>query len=253
MKKFLVILMVIAMASVLFVGCTTPPTPEPEPEPTPTPTPTVQTDTPIITLIDGGNCVLSSTATQYIGALTVTAVAPIGSVVKLYVNDVWVGTGVAAAGIAGPIAAIGTIADGVKTIYVTATLSGFAVSEKSTIYTATLDTVAPNIASVVADSSAQTITVTFNKAVNTGTVAAEVLLTARNLLNYKLDGNVLTVASVATKISSTVISINVLADPLVFVSNDGDVFVLACKDIEDTLGNAMADTFTTTYVGVVVP
>jgi len=41
MKKFLVILMVIAMVSVLFVGCTTPPTPTPTPEPEPEPVPVV--------------------------------------------------------------------------------------------------------------------------------------------------------------------------------------------------------------------
>lgn len=245
MKKFLIILMVVAMASVLFVGCTTPPTPEPEPEPTPTPT--VKTDTPIITLINGAQFDVSSTATQRINDFNVVAVAPVGSVLKLYVNDVWVGTGSAGAGgVSAAITTTATIADGVKTIYVTAQASGLAVSEKSTIYTATLDTTAPKIASVVADSSANTITVTFDSAVVTTAAGAT---SARLLANYEIAGAAFTAGTI-TAVSSTVVLVTA---PAPVVATGGTVFILGCANIADTLGNAMAAAFTEVYVGATTP
>jgi len=172
MKKFLVILMVVAMASVLFVGCTTPPTPTPEPEPTPTPTPTVQTDIPYITAVAGIS--ILSTSTQYIDAdetLTVTGVGVAGAIVKLYIDDVYAGVGSTGAG--GDFNTIGitgiTLTEGVRVLHVTATLPGLAESDASTKYTFTYDATAPTIASVVGDSTNGYITVTFSEAVASAT------------------------------------------------------------------------------------
>jgi len=247
MKKFLVILMVVAMASFLFVGCV-PTTPAEEEVVVPEEVPVVaKTDTPIITLINGAQFDVSSTATQRINDFNVVVVAPVGSVLKLYVNDVWVGTGSAGAGgVSAAITTIATIADGVKTIYVTAQASGLAVSEKSTIYTATLDTVAPKIASAVADSSANTITVTFDSPVVTTAAGAT---SARLLANYEIAGAAFTAGTI-TKVSSTVVLITA---PAPAVAAAPAVFILACANIADTLGNAMAATFTETYVGVTTP
>lgn len=246
MKKFLVILMVVAMASFLFVGCI-PTTPETEEEVAEEEVAVAKTDTPIITVINGAQFDVSSTATQRINAFNVVAVAPVGSVIKLYVNDVWVGTGSAGAGgVSAAITTTATIADGVKTIYVTAQASGLAVSEKSTIYTATLDTVAPKIASAVADVSAQTITVTFDSPVVTTATGAT---SARLLANYEIDGAVFTAGTI-TAVSSTVVLITA---PTPVVAASPTVFILACANIADKLGNAMAATFTETYVSVTTP
>jgi len=110
MKKFLVILMVVAMASVLFVGCTTPPTPDPDPDPTPTPV-VVVSATPVLTAVNTIAGVLivdpTSTSTQYmniaqVGAsILVTGTAPSESLVKIYLGDVAVGPAVAETSTAG--------------------------------------------------------------------------------------------------------------------------------------------------------
>ena len=185
MKKFLVILMVVAMASVLFVGCTTPPTPEPEPEPTPTPepepepeptpTPTVQTDIPYITGVVGIS--ILSSLTQYLDAdegplLAVSGVGVSGAIIKLYIDDVYAGVGSTDSG--GAFASITvtalTLAEGAgKTLHVTATLPGLAESDASTAYTFTYDKTAPTIASVLGDSTNGYITVTFSEAVASAT------------------------------------------------------------------------------------
>ena len=175
MKKFLVILMVLAMASVLFVGCTTPPTPDPDPDPDPEPTPTVQTDIPYITGVVGISILSSST--QYLNAtagplLAVSGVGVSGAIVKLYIDDVYAGVGSTGSG--GTFSAIGvtgiTMAEGAdKTLHVTATLPGLAESDASTAYTFTYDATAPTIASVVGDSTSGWITVTFSEAVASST------------------------------------------------------------------------------------
>ena len=262
MKKFLVILMVVAMASVLFVGCTTPPTPEPEPEPTPTPTPTVQTETPYISNIDtaGEVVVLGATTTQYLyDTPTVTGVGVAGAIIKVYIDGVQTGVGTSGAngafgtGVAGggiPVTFV-TLTDGVKVLHVTATLPGFAESNASTKYTFTLDTAAPKIASVVADSSLQTITVTFDKKVTGASAAAGNGTSATLNTNYQLNGAALTAA--CTKISSKVVEFNTITFPVPGVDNSGTIFVLACRNIVDTSGNNMATTFTETYVGVTTP
>ncbi len=172
MKKFLVILMVLAMASFLFVGCTTPPTPDPDPDPEPEPTPTVQTDIPYITAVAGISILSSST--QYIDAtetVTVTGVGIAGAIVKLYIDDVYAGVGSTGSG--GAFTTIGitgiTLAEGVRVLHVTATLPGLAESDASTAYTFTYDATAPTIASVVGDSTNGYITVTFSEAVTSAT------------------------------------------------------------------------------------
>jgi len=188
MKKFLIILMVLAMASVLFVGCTTPPTPEPEPEPEPTPTPTVKTETPYITGVGSGLAAvsLSSTATQYSNSPTTSGVAVAGAIIKLYVDDVQVG--VANSGSTGSYEAGVTMVDlteGVSVLYTTATQPGLAESDPSDKITFTYDETAPAIASVAGDSSACTIKVTFDGDVETyDSTSNKYETSALNPLNY---------------------------------------------------------------------
>jgi len=163
MKKFLVILMVVAMASVLFVGCTTPPTPEPEPEPEPTPTPIVSA-TPVLTDVQTSLGVsifdVTSTATLYmniaeVGAsILVTGTAPSESLVKIYLGDVAVGPAVAEASTAGlwtvAIAKSSLGDDGVKVLTAKVTEVGLAESAASNAVTFTLDTVRPSATTLAA-------------------------------------------------------------------------------------------------------
>jgi len=162
MKKLIIVLMVVAVASFLFVGClpdtVTPVTPT---EPV-TPT-AAKTDTPYIT--DIGGISLYSTDTQYTGSLLTDGVGVANAIIKLYIDDVQVGVGTT--GDDGTFAEIGAtlskVTEGVRVVYVTATAPGLAESDASTKYTLTYDYTAPALASAVADSSDNTITVTFSE------------------------------------------------------------------------------------------
>jgi len=167
MKKFLVILMVLAMASVLFVGCTTPPTPTPEPEPTPTPTPIVSA-TPVLTdvLTSLGVSIfdVTSTATLYMNiaeagaSILVTGTAPSESLVKIYLGDVAVGPAVAETTTAGiwvvAIAKSSLGDDGVKVLTAKVTEVGLAEGAASNAVTFTLDTVRPSATTLAATADA---------------------------------------------------------------------------------------------------
>ncbi len=180
MKKFLVFLMLVAMASFLFVGCLPSVTPAVEEEEEVVAeeeeeeevVEAAQTDAPYITAVAGINILSSST--QYIDAdetLTVTGVGIAGAIIKLYIDDVYAGVGSTGSG--GAFTTIGitgiTLAEGVRVVHVTATLPGLAESDASTAYTFTYDKTAPTIASVAGDSSSNYITVTFSEAVANAT------------------------------------------------------------------------------------
>jgi len=155
MKKFIIVLMVVAVASFLFVGCL-PTTPETPTEPTEPTEPTVAaTVAPIITAIPGIS--LTSTATQYINAteaavVTVAGTAPTYSEVKVYVDDVCAGT--ADVGVTGTflvvVAEADLGADGEKVIYATAKEAAIDVSAHSVEYAFVLDQVAPSATTLAA-------------------------------------------------------------------------------------------------------
>ena len=155
MKKLLVILMVVAMASFLFVGClgdgVTPPVDD-EDEEDVTP-PAVATATPVITAIAGIN--IASSAVRYINnaeaaLVVVTGTAEAYSEVKVYINGTVADTGLARANATFDVvmakADLGT--DGLKLLHVTATLTGFDESADSTGYLFILDTDDPDISAV---------------------------------------------------------------------------------------------------------
>jgi len=166
MKKFLIILMVLAMASVLFVGCTTPPTPTPTP--TPTPDPATVSATPVLTDVQTSLAVsifdVTSTATLYmniaeVGAsILVTGTAPSESLVRIYLDDVAVGPAVAEATVAGlwsvAIAKSSLGDDGVKVMTAKVTEVGLAESAASNAATFTLDTVRPSATTLAATAAA---------------------------------------------------------------------------------------------------
>ncbi|TFB08537.1 hypothetical protein E3V08_03490 [Candidatus Atribacteria bacterium MT.SAG.1] len=156
MKKFIIVLMVLVVASVLLVGClpTTPdPTPDPTADPTPDPTPT--TVAPIITSVgeaDDGYV----NKVEAANGIVVEGTAPTYSEIKVYINGITAGTGDSEANgewevvIAKADLEKAAKGDGDKTLYATAEEPGLAVSASSNVETFKLDTAAPQILSVKA-------------------------------------------------------------------------------------------------------
>lgn len=158
MKKLLIILMVVAMASFLFVGClgdgVTPPVDDDE-EDEDEDVGVTATVAPVITAIAG--LVITSSSTQYINAteaavVIVEGTAPTYSEVKVYIDDVTAGT--ANVGDTGTftvvVAEADLGADGDKVLYATAKEAALDVSAHSVEYAFILDQVAPGIDSVAA-------------------------------------------------------------------------------------------------------
>ena len=231
MKKLIIVLMVAAMASFLFVGClpTTPVTPV-----TPV-TPTIKTDTPYITNI--GTISLSSILTQYTGTPpAVSGVGVAGAIIKVYIDGVQSGvgsTGTTGAFTAIPVTMV-TLTEGVKKLYVTATQPGLAESDKSTEYTFTYDKTKPKLASAVGDSSAQTITVTFSEDVdmNLSTTTATFAKSALNFANWTLNGSALTSSDIFSKISDKVVRITSATAITINLS-----YYVGCLNVEDLAEN----------------
>jgi len=158
MKKLLMILMVIAMVSFLYTGCTptTPAEEEAEEE-------LVPTDTPTISSISGID--ITSDSTQYANSseaengITVEGSAATGAEVKVYIND-------AAVAATADVTANGTWAliiteselgdDGEKTVYAVASEVGLA-DATSTSYDFTLDTDAPGISSIACTANVEAV------------------------------------------------------------------------------------------------
>ena len=247
MKKFLVILMVVAMASFLFVGCLPGVTPgvddDEEDEDV-----GVKTDTPYIT--DAGAVSILATATQYINAVTgsgkeltdfkVDGVGVAGAIIKLYINDVYAGVGSTGAGgkFDDVIVSAITVTEGANKFYVTATVPGLAESDKSTEYPFTYDKTKPTIASVVGDSSSSYITVTFSEAVKATTVVAAAWTYGSNALTYNAPAE--TPSAIATPTTTTAIlyeATTPLADAL--ATDDCLSVTCATTAVADLAGNLM--------------
>ena len=241
MKKFLVILMVVAMTSFLFVGCLPGVTPgvddDEEDEDV-----GVKTDTPFITAT--GFDILATT-TEYINDIDdvlVDGVGVAGAIIKLYIDDVYVGIG--STGVGGTFDNIavtgGTVTEGAKTLYVTATLPGLAESDKSTEYTFTFDETAPTIASVAGDSTNGYITVTFSDPVDADSVLAAGW--TYDIDNFYVDPAVAgSVVTTIVVVSSTTAR---LYEPVagVAILNATDLFLSVTCDapaITDLAGNEM--------------
>lgn len=166
MKKLLIMLMVIAMASFLLVGCVgegvvVDEEEEEEEEEVTAPT----TVAPIITSVSDID--ITSSATQYVNkaeaadGIVVNGTAPTYSEVKVYINGITAGTGDAGAnGVFQVVVAnadlikAGLKVDGAKTLYATAIEAGLAESGKSNEVLFTLDTAAPKIKAVKARAGA---------------------------------------------------------------------------------------------------
>lgn len=161
MKKLLIILMVIAMVSFLYAGCT-PTTPAEEAEEVEEEE-LVPTDTPTISSISGID--ITSDSTQYVNSseaengIMVEGSAATGAEVKVYIND-------AAVAPTADVTATGTWSliiteselgdDGEKTVYAVASEVGLA-DATSTSYDFILDTDAPGVSSIACTANLEAI------------------------------------------------------------------------------------------------
>ena len=228
MKKLLIMLIVIAMASFLFVGClgTTPPIDPDEPdEPEPV---LLLTVTPVIRGIADvvGAPVISlySSATQYMNGaevadgILVYGFAPKYSEVNIYVGGVIVGTGTAYGGdeeFTVFVDGDNLGADGAKTLYATAKELGFAESDPSTEYAFILDTVAPEMVEVAArfediEEYPGTVTATFSEELDKNTAEDEDDWTVANINLFEFDGGDLEVSS-PELISANVVGLEIVS------------------------------------------
>ncbi|MCK4309555.1 MAG: hypothetical protein KAW42_06235 [Candidatus Atribacteria bacterium] len=150
MKKFLIMLMVVAMASFLFVGClgggVTPPVDDEDEDEEPVVPTTV---TPIIQVVlDAADGYVN--AAEAADGILVNGTAPTLSEVKIYIDGICAGTGdVGVTGIFNVVIATDDLgADGAKILHATATDVGLPESDPSNLIEFELDTAAPKIASV---------------------------------------------------------------------------------------------------------
>ena len=244
MKKLIIVLMVAAMASFLFVGCL-PTTPETPVTPVTPVTPTVKTDTPIITSIDDVSFI--STSTQYTADIVVDGIGVTGAFIKLYVDGVYVGIGTTGnTGVFEDLkVTLAKITEGVKKIYVTATAPGLAESDKSTEYTVTYDATKPKLASIVADSSDAGITVTFSEDVNMNlsTTATTFAKSALNYANWKVNGTALTSSDIITRVSDKVVKISKGITA-------GTFYYVGCTGVYDLAGNYISIESVATAIGM---
>jgi len=268
MKKFLVILMVVAMASFLFVGCLPGVTPPGDDEGEDEDVGAATSTAPVITSITDNDTVpaavisLYSSSTQYMNktevyyGILVTGNAPKYSEVNVYVDDVVVGTGVAYGTnetFTVFVAKADLGADGAKTLYATATESGLAESAASTEYAFTLDVVKPAIASVKADSGDGTITITFNDVVNTVTsatytTALPLANSALTTTNYEFGDGVSGTLTAASAVSTKIVMFTATIS-----STLGTSFWVSCTGVGDLAGNTISTSAPSVYTGITVP
>jgi hypothetical protein len=171
MKKFLVILMVVAMASFLFVGCLPGVTPDVDDEEeeeevvvvttTVAPIITSITDNPVAPTVPADIISLTATtvymnATEVALGIIVNGTAPTYSEVKVYIDDICAGT--ANVGDSGTfsvvVAKVDLGSDGEdKVLYATAKEAALPVSAHSVEYAFILDTVKPKATTLAASAS----------------------------------------------------------------------------------------------------
>lgn len=254
MKKLIIVLMVVALSSFLFVGClgVTPPVDDVDDDVDDV-VDAAKTDTPFITAT--GFSILATT-TQYITAATTVSVDGVGvagAIIKLYIDGVYAGVG--STGTGGAFSGIGitgiTLTEGVKKLYVTATVPGLAESDKSTEYTVTYDKTSPTIVSVVGDSSSSYITVTFSEAVKATTVVAATWTYSASATVYA-DPTTAAVTAISTP-SATTARLNEVATGSNYTIQTG--YLLSVKSsttaVTDLAGNAMV--IPVVVFGTVVP
>ena len=225
MKKFLVILMVVAMASFLFVGCI-PTTPEEtaEEEEEEEVVVVATSATPVLTAVETSAAVsifdVTSTSTLYMNkaeagsSILVKGTAPSESLVTIYLDDVAIASAVGETAVTGlwtvAIAESSLGADGAgKKLHATVTEVGLAESAASNSVTFTLDTVLPSATTLAATANAVvgatggTATVTTGGTATATTTGVLAGVTAGNIVTGTWTINILGITGVAANVSIT--------------------------------------------------
>ena len=277
MKKLIIVLMVVAMASFLFTGCLKGVTTDTTTDTTTTTVTVPATKAPIITwvsdnplnpLAQAGVMSLTSTAAQYVNkaqsarGIVIHGTAPTYSEVKVYLDGIVAGTADTLAG--STWSCVITLSelgkDGAKTVHATAIEPGCTESKKSNEVKFTLDRTPPKMTSVAAYFAAAHYKVGFSEDVNidvdisvaTGTPASALnpanwsaaMAAAANtifgLQALKAPPAVI-VGDVFTAVSTNVIKIEPAAAPTSnpIVAAD-DSYALFCWNIVDVAGNPIA-------------
>ena len=280
MKKLLIMLMVVAMASFLFVGClpgvvTDVDVVEDE-EPVVTPLVTVA---PVIGYVEGVS--LTSTAAQYVskaeatGGIWVLGTAPTYSEVKVYIGPIVAGTADTLAGstwsVLIDLSELGD--DEAKTVHAVAKEPGKEESVKSNEVEFTLDQTLPTASVVVRVVEPAYFRVTFSEAVNVSaainTTAIGPWPSALNPNNWAACGDpfiaygtasvdFITLVSDKEILYSPVVADSPIAQPFVTPPVINLVYYVCVRSVEDEAGNAIAGATTTILTsariyGVVLP
>lgn len=258
MKKLIIVLMMVAMASFLFVGClsgtTTPATTT-----TTTTTPTVTTPVtkaPVITAV--GGVVLTSSATQYVNrgespvtGIVVSGTAPTYSEIKVYLDGKVAGTADATAAglwaVTITLTELGT--DGAKVLDADAKEPGADASAKSNEVKFILDRKLPTMTSVAGYIGADHYKVNFSEAVDISIdYVTGASTSALDFANWDVNGTVLVADDILTAVSTRVIkfelpttSASTVNSPAIWTATS-QVYSFECDNVEDVAGNPISAT-----------
>lgn len=262
MKKLIIVLMMVAMASFLFVGClsgTTTPDTTTDTTTDTTPPPVV-TKAPVITFVTG--VTLTSSATQYVNrndspvtGIIVSGTAPTYTEVKVYLNGKVAGTSDATwAGLWSVTITLTELGvDEAKTLYAVAIEPGADESVKSNEVKFTLDRKLPTMTSVAGYDGADHYKVNFSEAVDISIdFVTGASTSAIDFANWDINGTTLEAADILTAVSTKVIKFELLGLVTSFANSPAALVILAipsalvysieCDNVEDVAGNPISAT-----------
>jgi hypothetical protein len=252
MKKLIIVLMVVAMASFLFTGCLKGVTTDTTTDTTTTTVTVPATKAPVITAVTGVS--LTSTATQYVNkaespvtGIVVGGTAPTYSEVKVYLDGIVAGTADTLAG--STWSCVITLSelgkDGAKTVHATAEEPGCTESKKSNEVKFILDRTPPKMTSVAAYwTGIGHYKIGFSEDVDISVDVVANPQSALNPLNWSVTmaappNTIFAVGDMFTAVSTKVISIVPLGSGN-FPTAIGASYAIYSWLIEDVAGNTIA-------------
>jgi len=254
MKKLLIMLMVVTMASFLFVGCLgiTPPIDPDDPDDPLEPTSTAPAIIGIYEIGGAASLIVDPTATdtEYIDkteadfiVVSVLGIAGPEALIQVYIGSAVLPIALGEAGKTGFFEVFMTISslgdDGAKTLYATATEVALDESASSNVVNFTLDTAAPEIVSVTADISKGTVIVTFDEAIDEEFAEDETLWAVEIVICAAITAvDVDTAELISPKVVELGVTYTVAG-----VEAVDDKILVTCETIEDLAGNLGTDYF----------
>lgn len=252
MRKFLIMLMIVAMVSFLFVGCfgVTPDIPDEDEEPDEP----VSTPPTIVGIWAGTDLVVDPAATgiEYIDkteadniVVSVVGIAGPKALVQVYIDGTVLPIALGEAGTSGLFDIVMIISslgdDGAKILYATATEVALEESTSSNVVNFTLDTAAPEIVSIAADISKGTVIVTFDEAIDEELAEDETLWAVKPVTVTAITAvDVANAELISPKVVELEVTYTVAGAEVA-----GDVILVTCNStgIEDLAGNTATDDY----------